>query len=90
VPHVALAGDRCASRRTMSHLCNLGLGELVALSEDEYVWIATTLSSDLAGLADLRASLRERMSRSPMMDYAGYTVGLESAYRQMWHMWSLS
>jgi len=87
VPHVALAGDRCASRRTMSHLCNLGLGELVALSRDDYVRIATTLAGDLPRLAELRASMRERMSRSPMMDYATYTADLEAAYRQMWRAW---
>jgi len=87
VPHVALAGDRCASRRTMSHLCNLGFGELVASSGDQYVRIATTLAGDLPRLAELRASMRERMAGSPMMDYRGYIVHLESAYRAMWRAW---
>ena len=87
VPHVALAGDRCASRRTMSHLRNLGLSELVASSGDEYVRIATTLAGDLPRLAELRASRRERMSRSPILDQAGYTADLEAAYRQMWLAW---
>ena len=87
VPHVALAGDRCASRRGVSHLNNLGLGELVASSEDTYVGIATTLAGDLRRLAELRASMRERMLRSPMMDYAGYIANLEAAYRQIWRAW---
>ena len=87
VPHVALAGDRCASRRTMSHLCNLGLGELVASSADEYVRIATTLAGDLPRLAEMRASMRQRMAGSPMMDCPGYTADLESAYSQMWGTW---
>ena len=54
VPHVALAGDRCAARRGVSHLCNLELGELVASSADEYVRIATALAGDLPRLAGLR------------------------------------
>ena len=83
VPHVTLAGDRCAARRTMSHLCNLGLGELVASSAEEYVQIATALAEDLPRLADLRLSLRRRMRESPMMDYRRYVVELEAAYQQM-------
>jgi len=49
VPHVALAGDRCASRRTTSHLCTLGLGELVASSDEAYVRIAFAVASGEPG-----------------------------------------
>jgi len=90
VPLVTLAGEAFVSRRGVSHLCNVGLRELVASSDDEYVRIAAGLASDLSRLADIRHGLRARMARSPLMDYAGYTANLESAYRQMWRAWCAS
>jgi len=39
------------------------------------------------GLAGLRASLRERLRASPLMDEAGFVRDLESAYRRMWRQW---
>ena len=87
VPHVALAGERCSARRGVSHLCNLGLNQLVGASEEAYVHTAAVLAADLPKLAELRQGLRERMARSPLMDYARYTANLEAAYRQMWRDW---
>lgn len=87
VPLVTLAGQAFVSCRGVSHLGNVGLSELVAASQDEYVDIATALACDLPRLADLRSGLRGRMAGSPLMDYARYTANLEAAYRQMWRAW---
>jgi len=38
-------------------------------------------------LSALRGSLRQKMERSPMRDFAGFTRGLEDAYRGMWRCW---
>ena len=87
VPLVTLAGQAFVSRRGVSHLCNVGLSELVASSEDDYVRIATALANDLPRLAHLRRGWRERMAGSPLMDYTRYTANLEAAYRRMWRQW---
>jgi hypothetical protein len=62
-----------------------GLGRLVAKTEDEYVSLALDLASDVSALQGLRMSLRELMIKSPVCDGEGFTRGLESAYRTMWH-----
>ena len=68
VPVVSLAGERAVSRAGLSQLSNLGLRELVAFSEDEYVEIATRLAHDPPRLAELRRTLRARMEGSVLMD----------------------
>jgi predicted O-linked N-acetylglucosamine transferase (SPINDLY family) len=87
VPIVTLAGRHVASRGGASILHVLGLQELVADSEQRYVEIAVSLAADRPRLAKLRASLRERLRRSELMDAARYTSALESAYREMWRNW---
>lgn len=87
VPVITLAGPTPVSRGGVSLLSNIGLSELAAQSVDEYVAIAATLARDLPRLAALRAGLRERMQRSPLMDAPRFARNLEAAYRSMWHRW---
>ncbi|KAG8048300.1 hypothetical protein GUJ93_ZPchr0008g12572 [Zizania palustris] len=65
-------------------LTKVGLGRLVAKSEDEYVNLALDLASDVTALQELRMSLRGLMTKSPVCDGENFTRGLESAYRNMW------
>jgi hypothetical protein len=65
--------------------CNAGLGHLVAKNEEEYVQSALQLASDIAALSNLRMSLRDLMSKSPVCDGPNFTLGLETTYRNMWH-----
>ncbi len=90
VPVVTLAGETVASRGGASALATVGLGELVARSEDEYVAIAARLASDRAQLERLRSSLRARVASSPLSDAARFTRDLEAAYRTMWRRWCAS
>ena len=84
VPVVAIAGETCVARRSASHLHNVGLwDECVASDLDDYVRRAVALASDLGRLAHLRAGLRDRMARSPVVDGISYTRALEAAYRAM-------
>lgn len=87
VPVVSLAGDVPVSRAGWSQLSNMGLPELVAFSEDDYVRISSELAGDLSRLAQLRATLRPRMQASRLMDAVGYARGIEAAYRVMWRGW---
>jgi predicted O-linked N-acetylglucosamine transferase (SPINDLY family) len=87
VPVVSLAGNMPVSRAGLSQLTNLGLPELVAYSETEYVNTAESLSGDLPRLAQLRATLRDRMKTSVLMDAPRFTSQVEQAYRKMWRTW---
>jgi len=90
VPVVSLAGATSVSRAGLSQLSNLGLRDLVAFSEDEYVDIAARLAHDLPRLAALRATLRARMEASVLMDAPRFARGIEAAYRAMWRQWCAS
>jgi len=87
VPVVSLAGETPVSRAGLSQLTNLGLRELVAHSEEDYVRIATELSRNLPGLADLRSTMRSRMKASVLMDAPRFARQVEQAYRDMWQAW---
>jgi predicted O-linked N-acetylglucosamine transferase (SPINDLY family) len=87
VPVVTLVGKTVVGRAGLSQATNLGLTELVAYSEEEFVAIAAKLAGDLKHLAALRRGLREQMLSSPLCDAKGFTRGIEGAYRQMWQTW---
>jgi predicted O-linked N-acetylglucosamine transferase (SPINDLY family) len=87
VPVVTQYGSATVSRAGHSQLRNVGLGELVAGDADEFVRKATALAADLPRLAELRATLRDRMQKSPLMDARAFTADLESAYLRSWRQW---
>jgi protein O-GlcNAc transferase len=87
VPVVTLAGQCHASRVGVSLLSNAGLTETIASDPDHYVRIAVSLASDLPRLADLCATLRERLRQSPLMDSSRFARDVETAYRLMWTEW---
>jgi protein O-GlcNAc transferase len=87
VPVISLAGPTPLTRGGLSILSNVGLPELAAHSIDGYIEIAARLADDLPRLAALRASLRERMQKSPLMDAPRFTRGVEAAYRAIWRTW---
>jgi protein O-GlcNAc transferase len=87
VPVVSLAGRTAVGRAGLSLLSNVGLPELVAHTEEEYVETAADLASDLPRLAELRSTLRQRMLASPLMDAPAFARDMEAAYRQMWRAW---
>ncbi len=89
VPVVSRAGDTTFSRAGLGLLTNVGLPELVAHDEQGYIDLAVSLARDPARLAELRTGLRERFTRSPMMDGKRYLRNLEAAYREAWQRWCL-
>jgi len=87
VPVVTLVGPTVVGRAGPSQLANLGLTDLVAESPEQFVGIAVQLASELGRLAELRATLRQRMQQSPLMDGAAFARNVEAAYRDMWRTW---
>jgi len=87
-PMATLAGSYGQSRTAASILTAVGLGDLVAHTEAEYLEINARLASDLHRLSELRSSLRERMQGSPLMDYGALTSALEDLYRGIWTDWA--
>jgi predicted O-linked N-acetylglucosamine transferase (SPINDLY family) len=90
VPVVTLSGRTAAGRAGVGILSTVGLPQLIAHTEDEFARIVTELANDPARLADYRATLRERMTKSQMMDGKSFAQKMEVAYRQMWHKWCAS
>jgi predicted O-linked N-acetylglucosamine transferase (SPINDLY family) len=87
VPVVSFAGPTAVSRGGLGILSNLGLSELVAHRLEDYLEIACGLARDLPRLAGLRATLRDRMRHSPLMDAPRFARNVEAAYRKMWRRW---
>jgi len=68
-------------------LTNLGLSELVAEKWDQFVSIAVALAGDVPRLSELRATLRDRLQASTLMDAPRFALMVEDAYREMWRRW---
>lgn len=84
VPVVTLAGATALSRGGLSILTNVGLAELIAHDPQQYSNIAMRLASDLPALANLRATLRDRMAASALMDAPTFAGDVENAFCRMW------
>lgn len=75
VPVVTLPGNTFASRHSLSHIHNAGLGESwISGDQQDYVIKATRLATNLVELAEIRKILRERLSRSPVCDHASFAL----------------
>jgi protein O-GlcNAc transferase len=87
VPVVTLVGSTVVGRAGLSQMTNLGLTELVAYDEDQFVRIAVELAQDRPRMAELRRTLRDRLRASPLMDGPRFARGMEAAFRHMWRDW---
>jgi predicted O-linked N-acetylglucosamine transferase (SPINDLY family) len=87
VPVISLAGSDHLSRVGLSILTNVGVPELAAETQEQYIQSAVALANDRPRLADLRSKLRPMMRASALMDKQAYARQIENAYRTMWHAW---
>jgi protein O-GlcNAc transferase len=85
VPVITLRGQTPVGRVSSWMLNCVGLSSYIAETEVDYCDHAVELASDLPRLAQLRATLRDRMLGSPLLDHAGATRQLESTYLRLWH-----
>ena len=85
VPVITLTGEHHASRVGLDILSRLDMQFFSAQSPEEYVKKAIALASNPESLAQIRATLRQRLAASPLCNYGLITDDIENAYRQMWH-----
>ncbi len=83
LPVVTLAGDSYASRQGVAIMETVGLTELVARDEANYIRIAVELACNPQKLTALRARLRAMIETSAVCDTDGYSRELFEAYGQM-------
>ena len=83
-PMVTMAGQTPFSRGGASILANVGLSELVARDSEAFIDIAVSLAVNLPRLAEIRSTLRQRMTASPLTDAVRFARDIEAAYRRMW------
>ncbi|TKJ33000.1 MAG: hypothetical protein CEE38_21880 [Planctomycetes bacterium B3_Pla] len=74
-------------RMGLSILSRISMEFFATMSPNEYVAKATALAKDLTSLAKIRASMRQRMTCSTLMDARTFARDLEEAYRKMWRRW---
>jgi predicted O-linked N-acetylglucosamine transferase (SPINDLY family) len=84
VPVVTLPGRTFAGRQSQSHLSAIGLPELIAATEDEYLAIIRSLGADRQRLGRLRADLRGLVAASPLCDGKQFARAFETALRALW------
>lgn len=84
VPVVTMPGRHALGRAGVCLMENLGLQELVAPDEAAFVETCARLAGDLPRLAGLRATLRGRLERSPLMDGPRFARAMEGSLAAMW------
>jgi len=87
VPTLTLAGSTVAGRPGAAILGHAGLEAFIAHDVADFVQKGLSWAGDLAALADIRAGLRERFSKSAMGQPDVVAAGVERALRIMWQRW---
>lgn len=84
VPVITWPQSAVVSRQTLAFLSATGLADLAACDADDYVRIAVALANDTERLALLRATLRNTMQSSPLMDPEAFTHQLEQCLTDLY------
>jgi predicted O-linked N-acetylglucosamine transferase (SPINDLY family) len=87
VPVITLPGQTAAGRAGMSILTNVGLQDLIAATEDQYIQVTCDLASDRARRSHLRTALRDQVVRSRMMNAPKFAREVENCYATAFGVW---
>ncbi len=87
VPVVTLPRGTMVSRWSATMLKTLGMADLIADDEEEYVAIAARLASDLPRLSAMRSGLRAHVRASPLCNGPLKARQMERLYRAVWRRW---
>ncbi len=89
VPVVTLRGSTFLSRASLSVLTAAGCADWAGDDEEAYIAICAQLAADPAALAAIRATLRARLSHSPLLDGVAFTRDVEATLRRLWSRWCM-
>ena len=81
---LTLRGDCFVSHVGESILHNMGLGEWIGETPEDYIEKAIAFASDLPTLSAMRVGLRPRLLASPICDAPLFARNLEDAFQGMW------
>lgn len=87
VPTLSLCGNTPIARQGNLVLGHLGLSTFLGQNSQEFVACAVHWASQLDALAQLRASLRGRLTATALGQPAILVADLERALRTMWERW---
>jgi protein O-GlcNAc transferase len=83
VPLVSLAADRFCGRQSLGYLSTIGHADLCTETPEDYVRRATGLAADAGERRRLRATLRDDMARSPLLDGPRFAADLSAAFERI-------
>ena len=86
VPTLTIAGTTSSARAGAALTHSFGLEDFIASDPADFVERAVALTSDLAKLAAVRASMRERMALL-FTNGEAYTRSFETELRKAWQRW---
>jgi predicted O-linked N-acetylglucosamine transferase (SPINDLY family) len=86
VPVISRYGEQRGTRFGYSLLCNVGLEELTAATDEEFVAKAIELASNIDVIVALRENLRNMVESSPLMDEKQYTLDVENLYKEIYSL----
>jgi predicted O-linked N-acetylglucosamine transferase (SPINDLY family) len=84
IPVVTLRGERHVGRVGTSILTRVGLTDLIAETEADYIAKAVQLAGNTNRLRELRFTLRGVMQNSLLCNAKAFAQSVETAYREMW------
>lgn len=84
MPVVAMLGKRDVENSSAKAIWGLGMGGRIAKTKQEYVRHAIGLANDVAFLRQCRATYRQGLIDSSLMNYRARVHEVEDAYQQMW------
>jgi protein O-GlcNAc transferase len=87
VPVISLYGRNSVSRSGLCILSTLGLRELAASTEAQYIDVAVALASDLASLVRLRQGLRGRVEQSSLRNEELFAKRFEELLQLAWQQY---
>lgn len=87
VPTLTTIGPTNPSHAAASFMTHLGLNTFITESPETYVKLAVFLSENLPALATLRATMRERFTKSALGYPHIMAASLALALRRMWQRW---
>lgn len=87
VPTLSLAGETPASRLGSTEMHQLGLDSFVAYDVAEFIEKGRYWATQPVQLADLRATMRQRLASSSLGDEVALGTETESLLRTMWATW---